>query len=619
MAVGSALKSVLTKFIFQMDGGKLAAVNIAAGRTQDKFAKAAGQAEFLQNKINSVMGRAKLLAGTLLGGLGLKSVTVDVANTALEVDRMSKALGVTTDFYQGLQFAIDTTTNSGEQASQVIADISERMFDASEGSKALADDFKLLGFSRKKLKALAAEGPEAQILAMADAVKAAGPSAKRTFTVMSGLSDTGMRLIPMLAQGSEGLKKMMVDAKRLGVVLDKDAIKQAKVFSQRMILMKARLKGVRNQIGMRLLPTVNDMVAAFSAWISEGDNVNKMLYAMAVAAGVAGVALASMMAPRVIASFKLFAKQLAGILKLLKGITLQAALAKIKLMALVAGLIFVGLVIEDLVNFVRGDKSVTEQLFGRSEVIIDGLLSIRDTFMEMLDELESSFAMLWASIVALAGAFGIKLTTFKALIKTIGKLIFMFVVAAIIAMGNALSGVLWVLGKIIEAVAWLIRLLVDGMLDAVNGIKRAWVDLVEEMESLFIRIQDAAFSVANSIGAFFRAAARGATKAWSKFSNFLDRIKNKAASLATRGKNIILRRTEEIDFDQPRPPGGPPGARPSTTSNTTNNVGGIVVNAAPGQNPKEIAAEVQRRLINTTYRDLVPDTGAGGAGPTVFD
>jgi hypothetical protein len=621
MGLGAALKSVLTKFNFQMDGGKLAAINVAAGKTDARFAKAANSAEVLQNRMGSLFKKAAMLGGALLGGLGVKSLTSDFANQAVEADRMSKSLGVSLEFYGGLQHALESVNIPGEETSQVIADISERMFDAAGQSKALQGDFAMIGLTLGKLKEAAKGGPEAQIYALADAMQQAGPGAERTFVAMSGLGDVGKRLLPLLDQGSAGLKKYIKEAKQLGVILDKDAIKQAKIFNKRMVVMKARIRGARNAIAMRLLPAVNDMVAGFSTWIASTENQTKLLYALGVAAGVAAIAIASMLAPRILAGFKVFVGQLRKILTLLKGINLQMVLMSAKILAVVAAAAFLGLVIEDLVAFVRGDKSVTEQLFGRSQVIIDGLLSIRDTFMEMLDSLGESFGTLWGSIVELADAFGIKLTSFKALLVTIGKIIFMAVVAALIVVGNVLTGILWGVGKIIEAVNFLVRLLVDGLLGAINAVKWAWTDLGEEISALMQRIEDAVFVTAHRTSAFFQRAADLATAAWRKFSSFLDRVKNKAVSIAGRLKNIALRRTETLEFVPPTggPTASPAGGKGNTVTATTN-VGGIVINGA-GKNPKEIGKEVVTQLQGTitgTYRDLVPDT-AGSAGESVFD
>jgi Asp-tRNA(Asn)/Glu-tRNA(Gln) amidotransferase C subunit len=568
-----------------------------------------------------------MIAGGLLAGIGIKALTVDFARNAVEADRMSKSLGVSLEFFTSLEHALSTINIPADETSQVIADISERMFDASEGSKALRDDFALIGLTQEKLKAVAKEGPEAQFFALADALKETGPGAQRTFVAMSGLGDVGKRLLPLLELGSEGIKKLFADAKRLGVVLDQNAVKQAKIFNARMVEMKARLRGARNAIAMRLLPAVNDMAAAFSIWVTKGDGATTMLYALAIAAGVATIALASILAPKILAAWKVFIGQLKAILLLLRSITLQAALARIKLLAIVGGLVFMGLVIEDLIGFMRGDKSVTEQLFGRSEVILSGLHKIRDTFKGILDDLGEAFSDLWESVVVLAAQFGIKLTSVKQILAFIGKILFGIVVAALIVIGGLLTGIVWILSKIIKALAWMVRIIVDQLTAAVQRLADAFRELGEFVGGVFDRIEDAAFVVAVRITSFFERAADLARAAWRGFMSFLDKVAAKAKGIVTKVKEKLGFRTERLG-EYPTPAAGPvtsrPGAGGVVTGNTVN-VGGFVVNAAPGQSPREIARETRRefqRNVNRTFRDLVPTggtTGAGAVGPVVID
>ncbi len=627
MALGAALRSVLTKFNFQMEGNKLAAINVAAAKTTAGFGKAAGQAAGLQNALGGLFNQIKLVAGGLLAGLGVKSVTADFAQWAVESDRMAKSLGVSVEFLTSLEHALGTIGIAGDETSQVIADISERMFDASEGSKALREDFALIGLTQKELKKAAKEGPEAQFFLLADAMKKVGPGAQRTFVAMSGLGDVGKRLLPLLELGSEGIKKLFADAKRLGVVLDQNAVKQAKIFNKRMLEMKARLRGARNAIAMRLLPAINDLVAGFSVWITEGDGATKMLYALAVAAGVATIAIASILAPKIAAAWKVFIGQLKTILLLLRKITLQAALARIKLLAIVGGLVFVGLVIEDLLAFMRGDKSVTEQLFGRSEVILDGLHKIRDTFKDILEDLGAAFSDLWQAVVDLAAVFGIRLTGIKQIFVFIGKILFGVIVAALIVIGGMLTAIVWALSKIVKLLVVIARWLTEKILLAVLAVKDAFVGLVDDVGRLLDKIEDLAFIVSVRIASFFRRAADLARSAWQGFAKFLDTVAEKAKSIATKIKEKLGFRTEVLGFTPPAGPGGGPtvvGGGGNVTGNTVN-LGGMTINAAPGQSPKEIADEVDRRLQNRVtgaFRDLVPEGGpggAGGAGPTIFD
>ncbi len=620
MSFGSALKAIATRFTFTMDGGKLAAINTAAAKTTANFGGAAKKASGLQDQLDGLFGKVKMLAGALVGGLGIKSVTVDFADWAEESGRTAESLGTSVEFLTGMQHALETVGIAGDETNQVIADISERMFDASEGSKALRDDFGLIGITGEQLKKAAKEGPEAQIMLLADAFKEAGAGAKATFVAMSGIEGTmGRKMLPLLQQGSAGLKKLFKDAERLGVVLDKKAVAEAKRFNKQMRMLKARSRGARNAIAMKLLPAVNDMIAAFGVWVGEGNNATKMLWLMAAAATAAGIAIAAMVAPRILAMFRAFQFRLGRILLLLKSITLQAALARLKLMAMVAGIIFIALVIEDLLNFVRGDKSVTEQLFGRSQVVIDGLLMIRDTFMDMLTQLEGSWTELWGAIGKLAAVFGIKLESFADLLRIIGKILFMFVVAALIVVGNILTGILWIVGKIIQAIAWLTRKIAEGLTTALKEVKNAFLDFGDTIAGVFIAIGKAAKWVGEKIGWFFSKAADLAKKAWSGLINFLKRQINRLLKLVRMAKEALGFGKTTIGGLAPTPNAtATPGGGKGGTTNNVANVGEVTVVAAPGQNPREVATEVRKQVfkeMNSAWRDIVGTGGPARGAP----
>jgi len=623
MALGGALKSVFTRFTFGIDGGKLAAVNRTTGQAVTNMSFAAKQANALKDRMGGFLTNLKGMIALAVGGAALNSITVGFARTADEVGRMSESLGVSTEFFTSLKFAIESVGIAGDETSQIIADVSERMFDAANGSKALADDFGQIGLGKKQLKDLADKGPEAQFLALADAMQKTGPSAKRTFAAMSGLGDMGKRLLPLLNLGSEGFKKMAAEAKRLGVVLDKDAIESARKFNKRMILMKARLRGVRNSIALKLLPALNTAIDRFIKWTSEGNNATKMLHALGVMAAVAGAIIAKIVAVFVIAQWRSFVVVIKSAVTWFRALNAQMLLAQLKILAIAGGIIFLAAIIEDLVFFAQGERSLTGRLFGQDKDILAGLQLIKTEFIAVIETLSKSFEALWESIVMLGAAFGIKLTTIGALAKKVGKILFKGVLFIVIGIGFALSRVVRWLSIIIGLVARLAAFIVDVLAGAVRGLIGVFEDFWGSMQAMFDGIELAGLKVANTLKAAFEAAARFATKAWAGFKTFLGTIKDKVVSLGGRAKNFLLGRNTEVTGGIspgaaiPRPGAG--GAPVTVTANTTVNANGL--DEAAAKRVATAAAErSMRTAINGTIRDLKPSPTAptGGVGiPTL--
>jgi hypothetical protein len=615
MAFGSALKSVLTRFTFDFDGAKLTAINRTTGQAVTNLSAAAKQAAIVKQQATGLVGGFARLGGLLAGGLALKSVTVDFARQAAEIERMSGALGVSTDFFQGFAHSLQAVGIDSSAATGFLADISERMFDASEGSKALADDFKLIGLGRAQLKELAKQGPEAQLMAMADAMAVAAPGAKRTFVAMSGLGDEGRKLIPLLAQGSEGLKRMMDDAKRLGVVMDAKAIKEAKRFNQRMIEMKARLTAVRNQIAAKLIPVITKAAEGFVTWAKEGNNAEKMLQAIAAAAAIAAAIIAKIVTSFVIAQWVAFKGVLIAVVAWFKSLNLQMALASAKVAAMVGGLLILALLIEDLVFFARGDKSLIGEIFGRDEDLLKSIEELKATFNAIVTEVGGAFKELWKSLVMLAGVFGIKLTTVGKLLKTIGKFLFKVILLTMLLIAKAVAFVARLFGILLAVIARVAAFIVDVLHAAIIGIADAFEDagitgFFEELGRVAKKVADgikSAFSAAiNGIKKGFDAIAAAVNKAWELV------LKIKDAVAPTTGvfkglKPPTAASLKALDADK-----SPLERR----ADVMVNMGDINVNGTDLKGPeiRNIFRSEWKRNLNRSMRDLRPGTKPATAG-----
>ncbi len=610
MSLGKALKSVFTEFTFGIDQGKLSAVNRTTGQAVTNLSVSARLAAKLEQRVGGFLSTMARGAAVLAAGFGIKSVTSDVANATLEIDRMSKALGVSTDFFQELQFALDTETAGGQKAAQVLADVSERLFDAAGGSKALRDDFALLGLTQAKMKLAAQEGPEAQFNLLADAMERAGPGAERTFVAMSGLSDTGKDLIPLLQKGSKGFKKIAAEAHRYGVVLDKEAIAQGKMFAERMIVMKARIRGVRNAIANRLIPALNIAIDRFVKWTKKGNGVTVMLTALAAIATVTSVILAAMLRTFILAQWGKFVLILKAAVKWFRALNVQMIIAQLKIAAIAGAVILLAAIIEDLVFFAQGERSLIGRIFGQDEQLLFALRTIEQAFRTIIGELSTAFGELWGSIVMLAGAFNIELTTIGAALKTVGKILFKVVLFALLAIAGVFTIIIRAVSFVISLVARLAAVLVGGVGVAVAELGVFFSNFGESVGDIFDNIELAGLTVANALKVAFEASARFATKAWGKFKTFLGTIKDVVVSLGGRAKNFLLRRTEGVTGGLTTSPGAgvprAPAAAPVTVNaNTTVNANGLD-EAAATRVAEAAAAATMRETVNGLVRDLSP-------------
>jgi hypothetical protein len=85
----------------------------------------------------------------------------------------------------------------------------------------------------------------------------------------------GSKILPLLNQGADGIRKMREQARTLGVVMDEEATKSSEKFIDAMTETKAILKGVRNQIGIALIPIFTRFVERVRDWFLMNGQVIK--------------------------------------------------------------------------------------------------------------------------------------------------------------------------------------------------------------------------------------------------------------------------------------------------------------------------------------------------------
>lgn len=543
----AAARTIITKLGFRVEDGKLRGFQAGVDQAKVKMGQLRRAQWKASREFDKFATAAKAAVVGVATGFAVKALTVDFAHLAVETDRMSKSLGVTTDFFGGFRHALGTIGIEGDETAQMIADISERMFDAANGSKALADDFGQIGLTRSQLKDLAEAGPEKQILALADAMKAAGPGAKRTFTAMSGLGDVGARMLPLLEQGSEGLQRMLLDAKRLGVTLDKDAIKNAKEFNASVNVMKAQLLGLRNELAAKLLPPLTKIIKAFSQWAKDGDNVDRMLRRLTIALKALIPLLLILVGKKIILGLAALKVQLVGIAAAVRLLASQFAYLLIPLIPIIIKLTLLILLVDEIRTLVAGGDSLFGRLIGNDSELVDALrfafedlgrafkeawAELRPLVVELVKAIGPLIAQLWAAIrpfipnlktilVLLIKAFVFVLIVAIRLLTVIVRIFVKILNVAIVpilkllgkAFGWALRGILKLVSKIGRVFQFLWR----------GNIKGAG-DELRIFGQIFDWIKDKAMAVANFIGNAFRMAWRKMAETFPEETKLLVRF-----------------------------------------------------------------------------------------------
>lgn len=254
--------------------GKLVAT-ISADTTKFKkeTQEAAKEAKGFQQTVNEQLNNIKTTAGGMTGifttiGAGmvvneLRQAVQETINTAVELDKLSKIAGVTTDEFQKVSFGAQKLGIDSEKLSDMLKDVNEKFGETlATGGGPLKDFFDVIapkvGVTADQFRKLS--GPEALQLYY-DSLQKANVSQKETTFYMEALVSDGSKLIPMLKNSGEGFKAAAAEAERLGLVMSKSAIEEAKNLDSQMKILDKSMTAFKTGVGLTVIPALNDIIS----------------------------------------------------------------------------------------------------------------------------------------------------------------------------------------------------------------------------------------------------------------------------------------------------------------------------------------------------------------------
>jgi hypothetical protein len=505
-----ALQEVLTRFGFQFDQGKITAIERGVRRTERNLNQAAHSSAVFQERMRTAWGWARNLLIAAGGTAIVRSLTTGYAQSADAIAKFATASGVATDVYQGLQHAVQIGGTDTANLNKAIQQLGKRSKEAAEGNKLYRDSFEQLGVSVKgadgKLKSA-----DQLFVEMADGFVNLEDKGKRTGLAMELLGRTGATLLPTFLEGSEGIRKLITEAKQLGIVLSKRELKAAEKFQDSMLRLKTVFKGLRNQISAKLLPAITRNIERFRKWWMEGNNAERVMKVLKIAAISLGTVLTTLAVRFAVDKLKTYYAWVKKATLALWGMGRAALWAGAKTAIITASVVLIAAAIEDLHGFMTGKDSITGRLIGEdttaARTLRGFLRDVKSALVEIWKSFGPIFKELWLALkpilreiwialkpllpyvkILLVKALHIAgflvvaiLTTVRVLIQVIGKL------ARIIrqSVGTALEFIKFLVADInkgLDAIDTLIS-------DIGKGIKSAWGTALEFVDFLLADIE----------------------------------------------------------------------------------------------------------------------------------
>ena len=262
----------------ELDGLKESA--IAAGGGLKDSSAAAGMMEGATIALTSVVATAG--AAIAAWATAQLASALAIKDTADQIDKLSQRMGESTESVSELRYAFDLNDASMEEMATLMKSLANKAQDAARGAGQASAAYKAMGISvtdtngeMKTSRQLLEE--------VADKIASYRDGAAKAALVQDALGAGWVRMIPLLNQGSQGLREASEEAHKLGVIFDEELTKKADALNDDLTRLKAAAEGVKISLGTDLIPSLADTAAEMVRLQKEGHGVLAILH------GIAGI------------------------------------------------------------------------------------------------------------------------------------------------------------------------------------------------------------------------------------------------------------------------------------------------------------------------------------------
>jgi hypothetical protein len=221
-------------------GGALDEIGQRARRLGDAFKEGFGnqlssQLGGIGDAISALPGPLGIVAGAAaLAGTAMVKLGLDTVAAAIEFDKLSQKTGASVEFLSGMGAAVRD------------ADVNIETFNAG-----------LVKFADNLTRTV---GPTAnvqdELFKLADRFAQMPDGAQKTALAIDAFGRSGAELIPILNEGSAGLRTLMADASAAGRVMSQETVAAAKALDDQIDKLNARVEGLKLSLGQGVVPAL---------------------------------------------------------------------------------------------------------------------------------------------------------------------------------------------------------------------------------------------------------------------------------------------------------------------------------------------------------------------------
>lgn len=213
------------------------------------------------------MGKRVAIAGAAVAGAGaavltpLLAATSSFAKMGDDLDKMSARTGVGVTALSELAFAAEQSGASVETVEKAFKGMSTALYDAGKGSTMPLDALADLGLTLEDLEGMS---PEEQFMKLSAALAGVEDMSKRGALAQKLFGRAGREMLPMLANGTQGINDLRQEARDLGRSMSGEDAAAAAEYTDAMNRVSSVWKGLKQQVGAALAPALAEVATNFA-------------------------------------------------------------------------------------------------------------------------------------------------------------------------------------------------------------------------------------------------------------------------------------------------------------------------------------------------------------------
>jgi len=259
MALGNITIDLLLK-----TGSFVTDSKVAEKRLKDMGDAAYKAGEQIGKSIRS--GALLAASGLAVAGTAAIAWTDQIVQLNVEVERLAKLSGTSSDTFQRLSAGANAVGISNEKLADILKDVQDKTGDFLQtGGGGMADFFKNIapqvGLTAEQFRKLS--GPDA-LQAYVNALQKAGVSQSEMTFYMEAIASDSSMLAPLLRDNGRGFREWGDEAARAGAIMGGELSENTKAMQETTARLKLAFQGMKVEVASAVLPTLNEFANSIS-------------------------------------------------------------------------------------------------------------------------------------------------------------------------------------------------------------------------------------------------------------------------------------------------------------------------------------------------------------------